>query len=60
VRLASLADSPGAFGARYAEWVDADEQRWRARLSDVPFTVVAPAESRSAWHAERWPRMWSS
>lgn len=41
VRLASLADSPDAFGSRYADWVDADEQRWRARLTDVPFTVVA-------------------
>lgn len=44
VRLASLADSPGAFGARYADWVDADEQRWRARLADVPFTVVARSD----------------
>lgn len=41
VRLASLADAPGAFGARYADWVDADEQRWRVRLTAVPFTVVA-------------------
>ena len=41
VRLASLADAPGAFGASYADWVDAPEQRWRSRLTDVPFTIVA-------------------
>ncbi|PKH43591.1 Ribosomal protein S18 acetylase RimI [Nocardioides alpinus] len=41
VRLASLADSPYAFGSRHADWVDATEERWRARLTDVPFTVVA-------------------
>lgn len=41
VRLASLSDAPDAFGSRHAEWVDAEEQRWRARLADVPFTVVA-------------------
>lgn len=41
VRLSSLAESPGAFGARYVDWADADEQRWRSRLADVPFTVVA-------------------
>ena len=33
VRLASLADSPEAFGSRYADWVDADEQHWRAARS---------------------------
>ncbi len=41
VRLASLSDAPGAFGARHADWVDADEGRWRQRLVDVPFTLVA-------------------
>ncbi len=41
VRLASLRDAPGAFGASHADWVDAEESRWRQRLSDVPFTVVA-------------------
>ncbi|CAB4929470.1 unannotated protein [freshwater metagenome] len=41
VRLASLADAPGAFGSRHADWVDATEERWRARLTDVPLTVVA-------------------
>lgn len=41
VRLASLIDSPGAFGSRHADWVEADEQRWRGRLTDVAFTVIA-------------------
>ncbi|WP_168218371.1 GNAT family N-acetyltransferase [Nocardioides eburneiflavus] len=41
VRLAALRDAPGAFGASYADWVEADESRWRQRLSDVPFTLVA-------------------
>lgn len=41
VRLASLADAPHAFGSRHADWVGATEERWRARLTDVPLTVVA-------------------
>ncbi len=41
VRLASLSDAPGAFGATHADWVDASEERWRQRLTEVPFTVVA-------------------
>jgi ribosomal protein S18 acetylase RimI-like enzyme len=46
VRLASLSDAPGAFGARHADWVGASEERWRSRLTDVPFTVVARSEGR--------------
>ena len=46
VRLASLLDAPGAFGAAYADWVDAPESRWRARLTDVPFTMVATLDGR--------------
>lgn len=46
VRLASLLDAPGAFGATYADWVDAPESRWRARLTDVPFTMVATLDGR--------------
>ena len=41
VRLASLRDAPGAFGARHSDWVDAGEDRWRARLTDVAFTAIA-------------------
>lgn len=41
VRLASLADSPAAFGARYADWVDAPAERWKLRLTQVPLTLLA-------------------
>lgn len=46
VRLASLRDTPAAFGARHADWVDATEERWRSRLTEVPFTVVARSGTR--------------
>lgn len=41
VRLRSLSDAPAAFGSRHEDWVDAPEERWRARLTDVPLTLVA-------------------
>jgi len=40
VRLAALAESPAAFGSRYADWVDAEPERWRRRLTDVPLNLV--------------------
>ena len=40
-RLASLSESPAAFGSRYAEWVDAPAERWRTRLTQVPLNLVA-------------------
>ena len=41
VRLASLSESPSAFGSRYEDWVDAPAERWRARLTQVPLTLLA-------------------
>ena len=41
VRLESLSDSPTAFGSRYEDWLDASEVRWRARLTEVPLTLIA-------------------
>lgn len=41
VRLASLAESPAAFGSRYADWVDAPVERWQSRLAQVSFNLVA-------------------
>ena len=40
-RLRALADAPEAFGASFAQWEAADEDRWRQRLTEVPFNVVA-------------------
>lgn len=41
VRLASLSESPAAFGSRHADWADAPAERWQARLTQVPLTLVA-------------------
>lgn len=41
VRLASLSESPAAFGSRYDDWVVAPVDRWRARLAQVPLTLLA-------------------
>ena len=44
VRLASLSESPHAFGSRHADWVDAPVERWRSRLTQVPVTILAHEE----------------
>lgn len=41
VRLASLSDSPAAFGSRHEDWLGAPEERWRSRLTEVPLTLIA-------------------
>lgn len=41
VRLAALADTPSAFGARLADWIDAPDERWRSRVREVPLNVIA-------------------
>jgi ribosomal protein S18 acetylase RimI-like enzyme len=58
LRLAALADAPGAFGSRLSDWQgDGDrEQRWRARL-DIPgsFNVVAVLAGQPAGMASGVP-----
>jgi hypothetical protein len=39
--MRALADAPEAFGSSLGEWEAADERRWRQRLDDVPFNVIA-------------------
>lgn len=41
VRLAALETSPEAFGSTFAGWRDADEPRWRRRLSALAYNIVA-------------------
>jgi len=43
LRLLALEESPDAFGSRLADWQgDGDrEERWRDRLTSVPFNVIA-------------------
>ncbi|BCJ37975.1 N-acetyltransferase [Actinocatenispora thailandica] len=40
VRLDALREAPYAYGSTYADWVDADEQRWRDRLDGPGFHNV--------------------
>ncbi|GAB2997450.1 GNAT family N-acetyltransferase [Amycolatopsis acidiphila] len=48
LRLASLRDAPDAFGATLADWVREGEPRWRQRLTDVPFNVLAELDGTPA------------
>src|SRR4051794_1981739 len=41
LRLTALEESPDAFGSRLADWQGAGEERWRDRLTSVPFNVMA-------------------
>lgn len=48
LRLAALREAPYAFGSRYEDWVDAPEERWRGRLDQVRFNVVAHLDGIAA------------
>ena len=41
LRLEALADAPHAFGSTFASWQHADDARWRARLRDVAYNLLA-------------------
>ena len=47
VRLRALADSPQAFSSTLEDWERAEETRWRARLRDVPFNILARRGERA-------------
>jgi ribosomal protein S18 acetylase RimI-like enzyme len=46
--LEALREAPYAFGSTLEEWQDASEERWRRRLTEVPFNVVAYVDDRAA------------
>ena len=48
VRLDALREAPAAFGSTLAVWAGAGdlEERWRARLRDVAYNVVAEQDGR--------------
>lgn len=48
LRLAALDDAPQAFHSRLADWQNAAESRWRARLTDVPLHLIADLDGRPA------------
>lgn len=50
LRLEALEESPYAFSAKLADWQGAGdtEERWRNRLSTVPFNVVAGLNQSAA------------
>lgn len=46
--LAALADAPDAWRTTLAEWQDAGEPRWRARLAARPLHLIADLDGRPA------------
>ena len=49
LRLQALAEAPYAYGSRLSDWQGEGEteQRWRARLSEVPFNPVAALDGEA-------------
>lgn len=50
LRLGALREAPYAFGSKLSDWQGAGdtEERWRARLTDVPLNVVASLDGKPA------------
>ena len=48
LRLAALREAPYAFCSTLADWQDAEESRWRMRLTDVPYNLIAELDGRPA------------
>jgi len=51
VRLEALAGAPEAFASTLSQWQSAPEDRWRQRLSAVPFNVVAVVDGMTVGQA---------
>ena len=47
LRLLALTESPDAFSSMLGTWMRADEARWRARLADVAYNIVAELDGRA-------------
>jgi hypothetical protein len=48
LRLHALREAPDAFSSTLAEWEMADEARWRSRLHDVSYNVLADLDQLRA------------
>lgn len=50
MRLEALREAPHAFGSKLTDWEGArdTEERWRKRLAEVPFKVIAELDNRPA------------
>lgn len=55
IRLAALAEAPHAFGSTLSDWRDASEQRWRERLRNVPYNLVAAIDDVDVGMASGFP-----
>ena len=48
LRLQALAEAPYAFGSTLVDWQDAPEERWRGRLAEVAYNLIAELDDRPA------------